>query len=194
MRMFCVGCPSSLPLCCTDSTVLEVVNECQCGVERFDAGNLLYEALYRMRKVFQVMELYFPFIKGTVAERRHPATLANLKSGFLDLCATKSGWILCGGQLPFPESAGVRPAIEAMRFRKGTHRPPDPTATITARIYRCFRSWYTRCVCSCACLHSVWGLIASRMPTSRFGHGRDSRNVFSDKIEPEGTLWTARGL
>jgi hypothetical protein len=101
---------------------LEVVNECQCGVERFDAGNLLYEALYRMRKVFQVMELYFPFIKGTVAERRHPATLANLKSGFLDICATKSGWILCGGQLPFPESAGLRPANEAMCLRKGTHR------------------------------------------------------------------------
>jgi hypothetical protein len=54
--------------------------ECRCSVGWFDAGDLLYEPLYRMRKVVQAMGFYSPFAKGTVAEWTHPATPANLKA------------------------------------------------------------------------------------------------------------------
>jgi hypothetical protein len=57
----------------------EVFEECRCSVGWFDAGNLLFEPLYRMRKVVQAKGFYSPFAKGTIAEWTHPATLANLK-------------------------------------------------------------------------------------------------------------------
>ncbi len=58
----------------------EVFRECRCSVAWFDAGNVLYEPLYRMRKVVQALGFYSPLAKGTIAEWTHPATLAYLKA------------------------------------------------------------------------------------------------------------------
>jgi hypothetical protein len=57
----------------------DVFTEVQGGVAWFDAGNLPYEPLTRLRKVVGWKSFYSPFAKGTIAEWTHPATLDYLK-------------------------------------------------------------------------------------------------------------------
>jgi hypothetical protein len=54
----------------------DVFEEFRCGICWFDAGNLVTGPLTALRKVTAWKGFYSPFVKGTVEEWTHPATIA----------------------------------------------------------------------------------------------------------------------
>ncbi len=121
----------------------EVFEECRCSVGWFDAGNLLYEPLYRMRKVVQTMGFYSPLAKGTIAEWTHPATLAWLNAGAsIARCQNLAGYCVAANYRSpkarqfverWKQCALTKDCIAPAGSNRGNHRQDMSVLSILAR-------------------------------------------------------------